>query len=43
MDYADATLVSLAEELGTPEVFTLDRSGFAAYRWHGRRPFHVRP
>jgi predicted nucleic acid-binding protein len=43
MDYADATLVALAEELATAEVFTLDRRGFTTYRWRGRRPFHVHP
>jgi len=43
MDYADATLVALAEELTTGEVFTLDRRGFLTYRWDGRRPFRLRP
>jgi predicted nucleic acid-binding protein len=43
MDYADASLVALAEELGTPDVFTLDRKGFAAYRWQRRRAFRVHP
>ena len=32
MDYADATLVALGEELGTDLVFTLDRRGFSTYR-----------
>ena len=43
MDYADATLVALAEELGTADVFTLDRRGFAAYRWQRRRAFRMHP
>ena len=32
MDYADATLVAVAEALEVTTVFTLDRRGFAAYR-----------
>jgi len=32
MDYADATLVLLAEHLGVFEILTLDRRGFSAYR-----------
>jgi predicted nucleic acid-binding protein len=32
MDFADATLVLLAEALDAREVLTLDRRGFAAYR-----------
>jgi len=43
MDYADATLVVLAEELGTNRIFTLDRRGFLAYRMQGKRPFHILP
>ena len=43
MDYADATLVSLAEELGTNRVFTLDVSGFSVYRWDRRRTFQIVP
>jgi predicted nucleic acid-binding protein len=43
MDFADATLVVLAEETGTDEVFTLDRRGFSAYRIHGRKAFSIRP
>ena len=34
MDYADASLVAVAEGLGISTVFTLDRRGFTAYR-HG--------
>jgi predicted nucleic acid-binding protein len=32
MDFADATLVLLAEALGVPDVLTLDRRGFRTYR-----------
>ena len=32
MDFADATLVLLAEALGVDEILTLDRRGFAAFR-----------
>lgn len=43
MDYADATLVALAEELGTANVFTLDLRGFRTYRWKARRAFKIFP
>ena len=43
MDYADATLVALGEELGTHLVFTLDRRGFSAYRLNGRKTFQMIP
>jgi len=43
MDFADATLVVLGEELGTNAVFTLDRRGFTVYRLFGRKPFRVIP
>lgn len=43
MNYADATLVTLAEELETDRVFTLDRRGFSTYRLRGKRPFKIRP
>ena len=43
MDYADATLVVLAEELGTDRVFILDRRGFLAYRLQGKRSFQIIP
>lgn len=32
MDYADATLILLAEQLGILEIVTLDRRGFSTYR-----------
>lgn len=43
MDYADATLVALAEENAVGLVFTLDRRGFETYRWDGRRKFRLVP
>lgn len=43
MDFADATLVALAEEFGLPAVFTLDRRGFATYRWRKTRRFDLVP
>ena len=43
MDFADATLVVLAEETGIREVFTLDRRGFSVYRIHGRKTFKIWP
>lgn len=43
MDFADATLVALAEEAGIREVFTLDRRGFEAYRIGRRGTFRLRP
>lgn len=43
MDFADATLVALAEETGIHRVFTLDRRGFSAYRTDSRRSFTIVP
>ena len=43
MDYADATVVALGEELGTDQVFTLDRRGFSAYRLNQRKTFQLMP
>ena len=43
MDYADATLVVLGEEIQTDQVFTLDHRGFAVYRLRGRKPFQIFP
>lgn len=43
MDYADASLVALGEELATDAVFTLDHRGFSAYRLGRRRPFRLFP
>lgn len=43
MDFADATLVALAEELETDWVFTLDRRGFSTYRMNRNRSFQIIP
>jgi predicted nucleic acid-binding protein len=43
MDFADATLVALGEELGTEKVFTLDHRGFGAYRLHRKTAFQLFP
>ena len=43
MDYADGTLVELAEETDTDRVFTLDRKGFSTYRLRGKKPFRLMP
>lgn len=43
MDFADATLVTLAEEMDVAEIFTLDRRGFGAYRIRGKRTFSLWP
>lgn len=43
MDFADATLVALAEEIGTEEIFTLDKRGFLAYRLKGKKAFKIYP
>lgn len=39
MDFADATLVLLAEALDVGEILTLDRRGFSTYRTRRRRAF----
>ena len=43
MDFADATLVALAEELAVKRVFTLDRRGFGVYRIGRRERFTIVP
>ena len=43
MDYADATLVVLAEDVGTHRIFTTDRRDFGVYRIRGRRRFEILP
>jgi hypothetical protein len=43
MDFADATLVTLAEEMGISEIFSLDTKGFSIYRIHGKKPFKIWP
>lgn len=41
MDFADATLVVLAEDLGTDRILTTDRRDFSVYRISGRKPFRI--
>ena len=43
MDFADATLVYLAEREGIQAVFTVDQADFATYRIGGKRRFHILP
>lgn len=43
MDFADATLVALAEEAEVHEVFTLDRRGFGVYRIGKRGTLRLLP
>jgi hypothetical protein len=43
MDYADATLVALAEDLNADQIFTLDRGDFSIYRLQEKRPFRILP
>lgn len=43
MDFADATLVVLAEELDCTSVFTTDRTDFSVYRLKGRKAFRILP
>lgn len=42
-DFADVTLVALAEETDTWTVFTLDRQDFSVYRGAGGEGFEIRP
>ena len=39
MDLADASLVVLAEDLGTGRILSTDTRDFGAYRWKSRKPF----
>ena len=41
MDFADATLVTIADPLSIDTVFTLDRKGFASYRGARARRFTI--
>ena len=41
MDYADATLTLLAEELSLTDILTLDRRGFSTYRLPTGRGFSM--
>ena len=39
MDFADASLVVLAEALDHGRILSTDRRDFATYRWKNRQPF----
>ena len=41
MDFADASLVFVAEARGDEGVLTLDERGFRTYRFRGNRRFHL--
>jgi uncharacterized protein len=41
MDFPDATLVWIAESLGTARILTLDRRGFSAFRFGKNRRFKL--
>jgi predicted nucleic acid-binding protein len=43
MDFADATLVHVANRDGLQDVFTLDRRDFGVYRLKRRRSFNIIP
>ena len=43
MDFADATLVHLAEREGLTDIFTIDHDDFETYRIAGRRRFRIVP
>ncbi len=43
MDYADATLVALAEDLDTGLILTTDYRDFSVYRLRGRKQFEIQP
>jgi len=43
MDFADATLILLSDEIGTNRVVTLDRRGFVTFRTRKGRSFEILP
>ena len=43
MDYADATLVSIAEDLSVTHVVTFDVKDFGIYRLPSKQPFVILP
>ena len=43
MDFADATLVHLANRESLSAILTIDHADFATYRLAGRKRFHVLP
>lgn len=42
-DYADASLIALAERTGTRVIATIDQRDFSVYRIRGRKGFHIVP
>ena len=42
-DFADATLVALAEEMRAFTVYSVDRRDFSIYRGEGGQAFEIRP
>jgi uncharacterized protein len=43
MDFADATLVHMAQREGLSRIFTIDHDDFETYRIEGRRRFRIMP
>jgi predicted nucleic acid-binding protein len=43
MDFPDATLVWIAEQVGTDRILTLDRRGFLSFRFGKNRRFKLLP
>ena len=43
MDFADATLVRIAERESLSLILTIDHDDFETYRIHGRRRFRIVP
>ncbi len=43
MDFADATLVRLAEREGLVDILTIDHDDFETYRIGGRKRFRIAP
>jgi uncharacterized protein len=39
MDFADASLIVLTEELGHGRIVSTDKRDFGTYRWKNRHPF----
>ena len=39
MDLADASLVLLAEEIGSGRIFSTDERDFQTYKWKNHHPF----
>lgn len=40
VDFADASLLVLAEELGHGDIVSTDERDFQTYRWKSHKPFH---